>query len=70
MIATMYLNKDIQLIPHAQIVFESSRIIKIVVMPCVRRRNVCQHAPDVDRRRIIVYRDFGLPYCYIAARVG
>lgn len=43
---------------------------KVVVMPRVRRRNDYQHVSDFDRGRIIAYRDCGLSYRNIAARVG
>lgn len=39
-------------------------------MPRVKRRNTYQHVSEFDRGRIIAYRDCGLSYRDIAARVG
>ncbi|GFU44035.1 hypothetical protein TNCV_4963481 [Trichonephila clavipes] len=38
-------------------------------MPCVRSRNAYQHVSDFDKGRIVAYRDCGLSYRNIAARV-
>ncbi|GFU60367.1 HTH_Tnp_Tc3_2 domain-containing protein [Trichonephila clavipes] len=39
-------------------------------MPRVRSRNVHQHISDFDKGRIVAYRNCGLSYRSIAARVG
>ncbi|GFU50371.1 HTH_Tnp_Tc3_2 domain-containing protein [Trichonephila clavipes] len=39
-------------------------------MPRVRSRNAYQHVPGFDKGRIVAYRNFGLSYHSIAARVG
>ncbi|GFW07577.1 hypothetical protein TNCV_3917101 [Trichonephila clavipes] len=39
-------------------------------MPRVRSRNAYQHVSDIDKCRIVAYRDRGLSYCSITARVG
>lgn len=39
-------------------------------MPRVRRRNAYHHVSDFDKGRIVAYRDCGLSYRDIAARVG
>ncbi|GFX61656.1 hypothetical protein TNCV_2590991 [Trichonephila clavipes] len=52
-----------------EIAFECCCLAKIFVMSRVRSANAYQHVSDFDKGQIVAYRDCGLSYRSIAARI-